>query len=95
MLLDLPLHGGNQIADPDTQTPNFKLPEPFDKSTVADLSESAINRMTREELIEVIRAADLTDALHSDFEERLQFYDRPTLSRMAYLGRQCCRNQGY
>lgn len=67
----------------------------LDKSVVAELSESAIDNMTCDELVRVIRAAALTYALHSNFDHRLPYYDRATLRRMAYLARRCCRNQGF
>lgn len=67
----------------------------LDKSAVAELSDSAIDNMTCDELVRVIRAASLIDALHSNFDRRLPYYDRTTLRRMAYLARRCCRNQGF
>lgn len=67
----------------------------LDKSAVAEFSESDINNMSCHELVRVIRAASLTDAMQSDFDRRLPFYDRPTLKRLAFLARRCCRNQGF
>ena len=67
--------------------------EALDKSDVAELSLLQISRMTCDELIRVIRAAQLP-LLRPDVDEQLEFQDRPTLERLVYLARRCCRNQG-
>ena len=72
----------------------LKQPEDaLDKSDVAELSLLKISRMTCDELIRVIRAAQLP-LLRPDADEQLEFQDRPTLERLVYLARRCCRNQG-
>lgn len=97
MFLETTFHGWTDLADhvPGIESTIGGMRESLDKSAVAGLSESTINQMTCDELVRVIRAAELTVALHSDFEERLRYYDYSTLRRMAYLARHCCRNQGY
>lgn len=69
-------------------------PFEVDKASVAALSPLEIARMTREELIVAILAAELP-VLQSEGEERLRFLDRWTLERLVYLARHCCRNRGY
>ena len=63
----------------------------LDKSIVAELSMAAIDNMDCEELVLVIRAAELGFLQCSDLNRRLPFYDRETLVRMAYLARRCCQ----
>lgn len=64
------------------------------RSRVADLAVSQIEQMNDGELIEVIRSADVP--WHgATFTDRLPFYDRSTLLRLAFLARRCCRNLGY
>ena len=65
-----------------------------DKATVASLSPPEISQMTCAALVRVIRSAGLP-FVRSDIDGRLEGYDRPTLERLAYLARRCCRNQGY
>lgn len=67
--------------------------EALDKSDVAGMSPMQISRMTCDELIRVIRASQLP-LLRPDTDEQLEFQDRPTLERLVYLSRCCCRNQG-
>lgn len=68
--------------------------EALDQSDVAELSPVQISRMTRDELVRVIRAAQLP-LVRPEIDEQLEFYDRPTLVRLVYLARRCCRNQGF
>ena len=64
------------------------------RSRVAELSVAEIEQMENEELIDVIRTADVP--WHgTKFSDRLPFYDRATLLRLAFLARRCCRNLGY
>lgn len=67
--------------------------EALDKGTVAELSAAVINDMTCDELVRVIRVANLPAQLCPDLDRHLPFYDRPVLTRLAYLARQCCRKQ--
>ncbi len=67
---------------------------PLDKSTVAEIPSGLISRMSREELIRVIQAAELP-LLNARTRERLPYLDRMVLERLAHLARRCCRNQGY
>jgi hypothetical protein len=72
-----------------------KSGEAIDKSSVAELSAALIDSMTRDELIQVIRAAELQTLFRPDLQQCLRFYERETLKRLAYLARQCCHNQSY
>lgn len=73
--------------------PPKKSEEALDKSDVAELSSVQISRMTCDELVRVIRVAQLP-LLRPDADEQLEFQDRPTLETLVYLARRCCRNQG-
>lgn len=66
----------------------------FTKGSVAELSMAEIETMSSEELIAVIRAADLP-LLHEETIRRLQFFDQKTLQRLAFLARRVVQNQGY
>lgn len=67
--------------------------EALDKSTVAELSAAVINDMTYDELVRMIRVADLR-ALHCpDLDRHFPFFDHMVLKRLAFLARRCCRNQ--
>ena len=63
----------------------------FTKETVAELSPPQIDDMTRDEMVEAIRVVSVSFIE----EDRLEYQDRATLTRLLYLARQCCRNQGY
>ncbi len=75
-------------------TPQEFAPFDPDKAAVAALSPLEIARLTRSELVAAIRAAELP-MLAFATEQRLNHLDRWTLERLVYLGRHCCRNQGY
>jgi hypothetical protein len=66
----------------------------FSKAAIAELSPAEIRRMTHEELVRAIRTAQMS-FLRNDELEHLQYLDRLTLERLAYLARRTCRNQGY
>jgi hypothetical protein len=67
-------------------------PEALDPGTIADLSDSTVAEMTRDELVRLICAADLP--LPSGFDaERLRLQDQTTLERLAFLARRACRNR--
>lgn len=68
--------------------------EALDKADLAELSSVQISRMTCDELIRVVRATQLP-LLRPETDEHLEFYDRPTLERLVYLVRRCCRKQGF
>ncbi len=65
-----------------------------DKYFVANLTCNRISTMSCEELAEVVQISGL-NVMRGDVSEHLRGYDRPTLQRLAYLARRCCRNQGY
>ena len=67
--------------------------EALDKSTIADLSATIIDKMTYDELIRVIRAAGLLAVRRDDFQGCLPLYDCGTLRRLAHLARRYCQNQ--
>jgi len=69
-------------------------PTSRNKAFVAELSNQDISGMTREEMIAVIRAAQLP-FLESDSSRRLEFLSDEALQRLVHLSRRCCRNQGY
>ena len=68
--------------------------EVLDKPLIAELSNTAIEQMTSDELRHVIAASE-HPWTGRRLERRLAYCDRETLLRLAYLARRCCRNQGY
>lgn len=66
--------------------------EALDEATIADLPAMKISHMTDDELVRVIRAARILQ-LKCASDEHLDYYDRTTLERLAYLARRCCRNR--
>ena len=67
--------------------------EALDRAAVAAAPRAAIERMSRGELIRLIRAAELPHRLCSGDRANLTYLDLPTLRRLAYLARLCCQNQ--
>ncbi len=66
--------------------------EALDESAIAALSDQTITRMTREELVRMIGAAELP--LPAGFDaNRLRLQDQSTLERLAFLARRACRNR--
>jgi hypothetical protein len=67
--------------------------EALEKSDIAELSATAINQMTRDELVRMIRVANLPALLRPELDRHLPFYDHAVLARLAHLARRCCCNQ--
>ena len=66
--------------------------EALDARTIADLPDSSVVAMTREELVRMICAADLP--LPAGYgADRLRLQDQGTLQRLAFLARRACRNR--
>ncbi len=68
--------------------------EALEKSDIAELSATAINKMTPAELVRMIRAANLPALLRPDLDRHLPFYDRMVLTKLAHLARRCCAIKG-
>jgi len=68
--------------------------EALDKSDIAELSAAAINNMTCDELVRMIRVSNLPTLLRSDIDQHLPFYDHTALTRLAHLAQRCCRSHG-
>ena len=66
----------------------------FDRAAVAALSDRDVLEMGDDELIWTIQATRLPFA-DSALCTRLKQLDRPTLEKLLYLARRCCRNLGY
>jgi len=66
--------------------------EALEKSDIAELSATAINNMTCDELVRMIRVSKLSESLCPNLDEHLPFYDRTVLTRLAHLAQRCCRN---
>ena len=64
----------------------------FDRERIAGLSTVDIYDLTSEDLVDVVRAADVP-FLPSEVQGRLEFQDRCVLERLAFLARECCRNR--
>jgi hypothetical protein len=67
--------------------------EALEQSDIAELSATAIDKMTSDELVRMIRVANLPGLLCPDLDEHLPFYEHAVLTRLAHLARRCCRNQ--
>jgi hypothetical protein len=78
----------------DKSRPDSDCFDALDKVMIAALSATQISEMTRAELIRVVERTCLpqTAAQCNDY---LAFAERPTLERLVFLARRCCRNLGY
>jgi len=65
----------------------------LDRSVVAKLGNTTIDKMTCDELVLVIHASELLRHPWFRCHQHLAFQNRETLKRLAYLARQCCQNQ--
>lgn len=68
--------------------------EALGKWDLAELSSTAINHMTCDELVRIIRVAGLPAQLFPNLDDRLPFYDHATLLRLVHLAQRCCGTQG-
>lgn len=68
------------------------LEEGLDTDLIADLSNEQIQLMTEEEMLRVIKAAQI-DFMDQDYIQRLTYLDRCVLERLVYLARFSCQNQ--
>ncbi len=66
----------------------------LDKSDVAAIPYADVAAMTREELIRVVKAADLP-MLGPRIRNHLAYQSREVLERLAHSARRSCRSQGY
>jgi hypothetical protein len=64
------------------------------KVDIANLSLADIRQMRSDELVEMIRFADVP-LFRGSAIEHLPYSDRATLERLAFLARRTVRNQGY
>lgn len=64
--------------------------EALDKSNISELSTTAINNSTRDELVQTIRVTGLPDRLCAQLRKALPFYDHTTLIRLTYPAQRCC-----
>ena len=64
------------------------------RSDIAELSATAINNMTCDELVRMIRVAGLPDQFFPNIKKRLPFYGHTALARLAHLVQLCCRIHG-
>jgi hypothetical protein len=64
-------------------------PERFTVGTIAGLSPRQLEWLSDNELVQIIRAVDYPFA----GKERLEYFDRDTLQRVAHLVRRWCRNK--
>lgn len=72
-----------------------QVDQALEKSDIAELSSTAINRMTCDELLRVVQVAELPQSMTPNRKPALPSGDRETLLRLAHLARRCCQNQGY
>lgn len=67
---------------------------PWTKGAIAKLTASAVEQLPDEDLVEII--AQMNSYLPQRLgRKRLEFSERATLERLAFLARRCCRHQGY
>lgn len=66
----------------------------FDRPAVAGLSSAEIHGLTCDELVRVVQTAP-PPTVPPEMLEHLEFQSREVLERLAFLARECCRNQGY
>ncbi|MCA9015733.1 MAG: hypothetical protein KDA77_10420 [Planctomycetaceae bacterium] len=66
--------------------------EALDQTLIADLPNEQIHQMTKGELVRVVQAAN-PSVLNAECQQRLPWFDRATLERLAFLARYCCQNR--
>lgn len=66
----------------------------LEKTDIDELSATAINNMTCDELVRMIHVANLPTLRRSDLDQHLPFFDRTVLIPLAHLAKRCCRNHG-
>jgi hypothetical protein len=66
----------------------------LDKNKIADLPVRFVSEMSREDLIHMIRGAQLP-LIDVRTLRRLPFIDRSALERLAHLARRCCRTRRF
>jgi hypothetical protein len=64
----------------------------LDNTTIAELPIGLIACMSRDELVGLIREAQLP-LVDARTLRRLPFMDRPALERLAHMARRCCRTR--
>jgi hypothetical protein len=77
---------GSRISSTTATSPSL------DNNGIATLPIRFIAGMSRDELIEVIRAAQMP-LIDARTLRRLPFMERPALERLAHLARRCCRTR--
>lgn len=68
-----------------------RTPRPpfLDEERIAHMTDDEITRMSRDQLVDRIRAARLP-VIRKDVNRALPHYDRETLERLVFLIRRCC-----
>jgi hypothetical protein len=83
------------VADPlqrDQRRAGGSRSPQYTSSEICHLSIAEVRNLTREELISLIRAADVP-LLRGETIEHLKYADRATLERLAFLSQRTVRNQ--
>jgi hypothetical protein len=91
---DAKLSGSPGVTRSRALSQSPEVEDALDKRQIAELSSMQITRMTRDELIRIVRTARM-ELLHRDIADHIELYDRATLERLVHLARRCCRNRGY
>ena len=87
------LASANRPKDQRKAVPSSQVELVRTKNDIVNLSLAQIRKMSREELIALIRLADVP-LLHGGAMVHLPYADRDTLERLAFLAQRMLRNQG-
>jgi hypothetical protein len=85
---------GNSMHRPAARCQTFQGADALDGTIIAALTAQQVARMTRPELVRVILASRLPMLLPG-LGLRLRYRDRPTLRRLVFLARECCRHRSH
>lgn len=66
---------------------------PLDSLTIAELTAASIQQMSRDELTHVVHCAEAGSPQTENPLPRIDFYDRETLERLAFMARRSCQNR--
>ena len=92
--MPLAARGADSFAQPEETSSSTVALQRFDRRAIAGLSCAEIHGLTCEELVSVVQTAP-PPTVPLEMLEHLEFQNREVLERLAFLARECCRNQGF